>query len=248
VVVFIDSRDQIDSRWARDDAIMPCPTRIGPTHALASAAIPLVFPAVRVERTYYADGGLRLNTPLAPVLRLGADRVLVIPLRRGATTGEAGDREAHRIEQYGNPLFLYGKVLDALLLDRIDADLGQLHLVNELLRKQLEVVGPELSGRISESIERSSRHHFRVVEDVVVRPSQDLGVLAAQVAREQQRNSDSALLRLVLRLLGVSERDPFEADLLSYLFFDRSYTSTLLDLGFSDARSHEEALARFFMD
>ena len=46
--------------------------RLAPVHALASAAIPLLFPSVRVGSRYYADGGLRLNTPLAPALRLGA--------------------------------------------------------------------------------------------------------------------------------------------------------------------------------
>jgi NTE family protein len=248
VVVFIDGRKGSDSRWHRDAGVVARPARIGPTHALASAAIPLVFPAVRVGQTYYADGGLRLNTPLAPVLRLGADRVLVIPLRRGPTTGEAGDRAARRIEQYGNPLFLYGKVLDALLLDRIDADLAQLRLINDILRQQQALGGTELAGRVGEALERDRGQRFHVVDDVVVRPSQDLGVLAAQVAREQQRSADSPLLRLVLRMLGVSEHDPFEADLLSYLFFDRSYTSTLLDLGYSDAQRQQEELARFFAD
>ena len=52
-------------------------------HALASAAIPVLFPAIRIGSTYYADGGLRMNTPLSPAIHLGADRVLVVALRAG---------------------------------------------------------------------------------------------------------------------------------------------------------------------
>jgi NTE family protein len=51
---------------------------IGPEHALASAAIPLLFPPVRIEGNLYLDGGLRQNTPIAPALRLGATHVLAI--------------------------------------------------------------------------------------------------------------------------------------------------------------------------
>ena len=45
------------------------------------------------------------------------------------------------------------------------------------------------------------------------------------------------LTRLALR--GVPKH---EADLLSYLFFDRSFTADLVALGREDARRHEDAL------
>ena len=83
----METRSRNIPSWTRDPTIVPRPTRLLPTHALASAAIPLLFPAVRVASTYYADGGLRLNTPLAPALRLGADRVLVVAAGRCAYLG-----------------------------------------------------------------------------------------------------------------------------------------------------------------
>ena len=47
-------------------------------HVLASTAIPLIFPARRVGNEFYCDGGLRLNTPIAPVIRAGAERLVIV--------------------------------------------------------------------------------------------------------------------------------------------------------------------------
>ncbi|MGH7645679.1 MAG: patatin-like phospholipase family protein, partial [Gemmatimonadales bacterium] len=49
-------------------------------HVMASAAIPLLFPAVRIGDEFYGDGGVRQTAPLAPAIHLGARAVLVIGL------------------------------------------------------------------------------------------------------------------------------------------------------------------------
>ncbi len=46
---------------------------------LASTAIPGVFPPVKLEGRYLADGGLANNTPISVAVALGADRVIVLP-------------------------------------------------------------------------------------------------------------------------------------------------------------------------
>jgi NTE family protein len=46
---------------------------------LASAAIPAVFPAVTLGGRALVDGALASNTPLAAALKLGAERLIVLP-------------------------------------------------------------------------------------------------------------------------------------------------------------------------
>ncbi len=246
-VVFVENRERRIARWTRDPFTVARAARIGPSHALASAAIPLLFPAVRIGSTYYADGGLRLNTPLAPALRLGANRVLVVVPRRAHSERRDAQLAEQRVEAYGNPLFLFGKVLDALLLDRVETDLAQMRLLNEILRDGVEAFGPEFMGRINAIAERSRGQAFRIVGDVVVRPSSDLGVLAGQVLKSREtRGRMSPLLRLLLRALPGEA--PVEADLASYLLFDEEFTGPLLELGFEDARAREEDFVQFFSD
>ena len=81
VTVFLDGAEADPTPWKFDPNAQAIASPIGERHVRASAAIPFLFPAVKIEDRYYVDGGLRMNTPLSPALRLGADRVLVIALK-----------------------------------------------------------------------------------------------------------------------------------------------------------------------
>jgi NTE family protein len=248
VVVFIESRDRALPRWTRDPTIVPRPTRLLPIHALASAAIPVLFPAVRVASTYYADGGLRLNTPLTPALRLGADRVLVVALRQNPQQASEAALSEQRVGDYGSPLFLFGKVLNALLLDHIDTDLARMRVMNEIFADGEKVYGPDFLERINEVADRERGQQFRRIDDVVIRPSADLGRLAGTILRSiSATRGRSPLIRLAARNLAGGRRGQ-ESDLLSYLLFDGEFLAPLAELGFSDARAREEELVRFFTD
>jgi NTE family protein len=246
-VVFVQRSESEPAAWAHDPSMIAQATRLAPVHALASAAIPILFPAVRIGHSYFADGGLRLNTPLSPGLRLGADRVLVIAVRKGAAVGSEGDRIA-RVGNYGNPLYLFGKVLNALLLDPIDNDLQHLRMLNDVLRRVRDVGGESVLARINEGVSADRGRPLRVVSDVVVRPSQDLGVMAGETLHGiGGRTRPPAPVRVLLKALDLGDA-PFEADLLSYLLFDASYTRRLVALGYEDARRQETELAEFFSD
>jgi NTE family protein len=244
VVVFVDSEPQGAPPWTLDESIVAKSASIGLDHALASAAIPFLFPAVRLDGTYFTDGGLRLNTPLAPAIRLGANRILVVALRKGATQGVEAELDARRIEHFGNPLFLLGKVLNALLLDHIDTDLAHMHVLNDVLRQVCSVAGEDVLDVVNTAVTAERGQGFKVIEDLVVRPSEDLGVMAGRYAQEHE---SSRAVRLLLGSMGFGEI-PLEADLLSYLFFDKSYTRPLMQLGFEDASRMRAPLVEFFSD
>ncbi len=248
VVSFVQTRGLEAPDWTHDDAIVAQAAELSAEHALASAAIPVLFPAVRVGGTYYADGGLRLNTPLAPALRLGADRVLVVALRHGIEPRADESLQALRIASYANPLFLYGKVLNALLLDHVETDLRQMRVINALLESGERAFGDEFLKRIDPAVRGIRGQSFRRVEELVVRPSEDLGELAGKLlAQPSSRDRIPRWIRLALGSLGVAG-EQFEGDLLSYLLFDAVYTGPLVELGYRDAQDLEDEFLRFFSD
>jgi NTE family protein len=248
VVVFMESRDQQLPAWTRDPSVVARVTHLHPSHALASAAIPVLFPAVRIESTYYADGGLRLNTPLSPALRLGADRVLVVALRPSDQLRQASILAEHRVEDYASPAFLFGKVLNALLLDHLDIDLARMHVMNEMISDGQRAFGDDFLQQINRVSMEERGQHFRVIEDLVIRPSADLGALAAQVLNDLPGAVNrSPFFRLAMRNLAPGRRSA-EADLMSYLLFDGEFVTPLTELGYRDAMAREEELVRFFSD
>jgi NTE family protein len=245
-VVFVDRQDAGEPGWAGDRFVVPRAAQIGPPHALASAAIPLIFPAIRIDRTYYCDGGLRLNTPLSPALRLGAQRVLVIGLRF-PRPAEEEDRIARRREaSIMQPTYLVGKALNALLLDRVEYDVDRLRLFNAVLEAGVQAYGPDFLRRINEPIVGLRGTPYRIVRECMLRPSKDLGVMAAECLRHQGRSRGLRdwLSRNVVRYAGHGALG--EADLLSYLFFDRCFADHLIELGRRDAADAAGELAAFF--
>ena len=235
------------SLWSASPRV-PRVTRLRATHALASAAIPVLFPVVRIGSSYYADGGLRLNTPLSPALRLGADRALVIALRPAPHMHSEASLSEHRVEEYASPSFLFGKVLNALMLDHLDTDLGRMRDLNELIREGREAFGDDFLERLNDVARNDRGQPFRVIDHVVIRPSADLGVLAGQVLENLPGAvSRSPFFKLAMRNLTPGRRSA-EADLLSYLLFDGEFLDPLAELGYRDAQAKEEELLAFFTD
>jgi NTE family protein len=243
-VIFVENREGRVDHWARDPFVVARAARLAPEHALASAAIPLIFPAIRIGPNFYCDGSLRLNTPLSPALRLGADRVLVVGMHYQRRVGELPPTVAE--ESVGSPAFLAGKVLNALLLDRVDYDADRLRLFNAILEQGRRIYGDDFLVRINQPIVESRGTAYRIVRDLFLRPSRDLGVLAAECLahRRPRPQPGSWLSRIFLRY--ASKNTGREADFLSYLYFDGCYAGHLIDLGIADAERQRDALAAFF--
>lgn len=240
-VVFIDRHGSIPP-----PTNLPAPAtvrfcRIGPAHVLASAAIPFVFPPIRIGRQLHCDGGLRLNTPMSPAIHLGADRLFVI-----GVSDPTADRPALADDRYPGAPFLLGKVLNAFLLDHLTADLQELERINQFLRDGRQVAGPGFLDEMNALARARGHAEKRIVDALAIRPSQDLGRIASVHLKRKGRELGRAVGRQLLRLLDVGESG--DADLASYLLFDGHYARDLIELGRSDARARRDEIEAFLFE
>ena len=211
-------------------------TPIGPQEVLASAALPFMFPPVTLRGRGYVDGGLRQNTPLRPVLHSGVDRVLVVGSHMAAETGPAAQAEV-----VPSLAFLAGKTLNALMADPVDRDLAQAERLNAVLAWGVSTYGPGFAEAAARDLD------LRAVAILTVRPSRDLGRIAAQAYKDSPP-ADAPNLRWLLSALADRQNaEGGESDLLSYLYFDRAFTEQLEDLGYQDAEAQQEQLAAHFL-
>nr|HEX4314766.1 patatin-like phospholipase family protein [Kofleriaceae bacterium] len=242
-VVFMSCANPVPREWSRDPFVRHRAANIGPRHVLASAAIPLLFPAVKIGDAYFTDGGLRQNTPMSPAIRLGADRLLLVSLRHVAKDPKIVEKE--RTEAYPKPLFLAGKALNALLLDHTEYDLQRMQRINLILEAGDASFGTQFESVMNRELTRLRGAPLRKIHAVHIRPSVDIGALAAQfVAAGRMRVQGGLTRRLIQRLAGGEAAH--ESDLLSYLLFDGDYASELIELGRRDAAAKQDELAAMF--
>lgn len=213
--------------------------RIGPIHALASAAIPVLFPPVRIGSQVYMDGGVRQNTPIAPALRLGATHILAIGL------STEGNEPAPPPVVAPNVSFVIGKIMNAFLLDHITSDFEVLDRVNALIDHGTKAFGPDFLTKINEVARASGQTPYERVRKLIIRPTQDLGRLA-QDELEKGRLRGGPALKALLGLLDVGDAD--DADLASYLLFDGAFARKLIELGRADAETKRAEIDAFFDD
>jgi NTE family protein len=184
-------------------------TRITVEHIMASSALPLIFPAIQIGDSWYGDGGVRNHTPLAPAIHLGADKILAVSTRHPRTAAEA---ESTRVVEYPPPAQLAGVLLNAIFLDAVDQDALQLERINRLISL----------------VPQTRRGRLRPVKLMVLRPSVDLGRLAADFEPQLP-----GALRFLARGLGTHKlRSP---DFLSLLMFQPDYLTSLIEIGETDA-------------
>ena len=220
---FFDGAPQI-APWTRSTRF-GVRQRLTVEHVMASSAIPVFFPPIRIGERYYADGCLRSVTPLSPAIHLGADRILAIGVR-GLQSGPPGIESRGAADAYPSPADTAGLFFNAAFAEALETDIERLERVNQTV------------SLLPQSTVAKQRTALRTIPLFVLRPSRDLGALAKGTLTRLP-----IFVQYLFRGLGVSGTSGL--DLLSYLAFDAAYASELLALGHSDAMAKADALVEF---
>jgi NTE family protein len=218
-VVWVQGKDV--EPWTRPQRVT-IQTQLTVDHVMASAALPLFFPAVRISNGWYGDGGVRLSAPLAPALHMGANRILAITTRYARTLKEA---EKTALIQYPPPAQILSIVMNAIFLDLIDQDAQRMQRINRLI----DALPPE------------RRDGMRPIRLLVIRPSRDLGRLAA--AYEPRLPTT---FKFMTRGLGTKETK--SPDILSMLMFQPDYLTRLVEIGEADAEARADEIREFLQE
>ena len=185
---------------------------------------------------------MRFNTPFAPAIRAGADKLVVISLLSQEAPEDDPTPKSERIHAYNSPLFLIGKVLNALLLDPMRYDLQVLDRFNRLIDALEKALPPHELEDVQRVLREARGLPYRKLDTLVFRPTVDVGRLARERALELQGSRFSSWLLARTATLG----SLWESDLLSFILFDHEFAEELISLGHRDAMARKDEIKAFF--
>lgn len=185
-------------------------------HLLASAAIPLVFPSVKIGDGFFGDGSIHQLSPLSPAIHLGADKILIIGVEQPKEDKYYGNSEFHP-----DSATITGHLLDTIFTDSLNSDLERMTRVNATLEHSKE----EKTG-------------LKKVDSMLINPSRNFN----KIASKHYHNMPPAI-RFLLRFAGVTKNS--ESALISYLMFEKPFTQELIQLGYEDGLEQIDSISEF---
>jgi NTE family protein len=196
------------------------PTELTLNHLMASSAIPVLFPAVKLRTEYYGDGSMRQTAPLSPALHMGANRLLIIGVRNPRLDIPADDGSDVPYPSFGQ---ISGYIFDTLFMDSLDADIERMrrinHTITETKDKRVDYKDTSL----------------RQIDYLVISPSRDIREIVERYVGNFPRS-----VRTLLKGIGALAREG--RPLMSYLMFDAPYCKELMELGYEDGMAAREQI------
>ncbi|MGL4614794.1 MAG: patatin-like phospholipase family protein, partial [Shewanella sp.] len=188
-------------------------------HLLASSAIPLVFPSIKLNQAYYGDGSVHQLAPLSSPIHLGATRLFIINL------DSPHKHIPMALEYHPKTATIAGHLLDTIFSDTLNSDLERLERINHTLSL----------------IPDSSRTPLSLhpIKTLLIKPSKDISKIAARYYEDMPW-----AIKNLLSLIGIDRQS--DSSIVSYLLFEKSYTSALIDLGYQDAMAQLDDIKSFF--
>ena len=194
-------------------------TLLGVHHLMASAAIPLVFPSVRIHQQYFGDGSVNQLAPLSAPIHLGADKILII-----GVADPRKNEQNQRMLHHPDLATIAGHLLDTVFTDSLNSDLERMQRVN---------------NTINTLQQHGVKSDLKPVQSLLINPSQNFG----QIASEHFLSLPLAV-RTMLRFTGIRQHS--DSSLASYLLFESGYTTELMALGYADAQKQRAEVCKFF--
>jgi NTE family protein len=199
-------------------------TTISSEHVMASSAIPLLFPPIGADQRFFGDGCVRNTAPCSPSIYLGAKKLMVIGVRRQGTTAY----EARVLQNSKAPSVarVLNVLLNSVLLDGVELDIERMARVNSLI--------DQIPGHLHSDLT------YKKIDFVWISPSADIGEIAATKAKKLP-----PVIRYLLKGLGsINEA----SEIVSYLLFDPSFCTQLIEVGYEDGMKQKEEVKKFLED
>lgn len=190
-------------------------------HLMASSAIPMVFPSVKIKNQHFGDGSVHQLSPLSPSIHLGAKKIFVIGVEQPKEPLSFKGGNHHP----PSSATIAGHLLDSIFADTMHSDLERMARINETLK-------------LISAQNRQANEGLQHIDSFVINPSHDFNAIAAKYYYDLPLS-----IRILLRSAGIGANS--ESSIISYLLFEKKYCSELIRLGFTDAMEQEKAIRNF---
>jgi NTE family protein len=204
--------------WQREQRRgIPC--TLNSEHLIASSAIPMLFPPVKMMGEFLGDGSIHQLSPLSPAIHLGAEKILIIGVEQPEKKSRFAD-----MNRYPSSIAIAGHLLDTIFSDTLKSDLERLTRINETIAHMTH--------------KQRQQTKLKTIDTLVISPTRNFNDMAAKHFHRMPSG-----IKILLRLMGL--HDKADSSLLSYLLFEKEFCRELIDLGMQDGLARQDELRSF---